>query len=147
MAEKRFPLSVPIALVILLSVANGVADYWHLYYIIWWLDIPMHVLGGSSVAFAALALYFRTKRARRGEETALFVWLLAIASALTIGLGWEIYEYVIDRVVAAYGDQLGDTIKDLFDDLIGGMVAAWVFLRAGYLDAAAEGSRAREKML
>ena len=62
----------------------------------------------------------------------MFTVLFALSSAVIIGLLWEIYEFVIDRAMEIHDLQLGDTLKDLCDDLVGGALAAWIFIQNGY---------------
>ena len=121
-------------LILLLALANGMADHLHLYFLIRWLDIPMHILGGFCIAISALTLYFLPIRRVTSEHSGMFIFTLSISTALFLGLVWEIYEYLADTVVVSYGDQVGDTLKDLFDDFLGSLIAGTLFLWGGYND-------------
>lgn len=120
------------ALVLFIFFFNLVATYLHLFFLIWWLDIPVHILGGLWVALTTLVVYYRSEYVARKDHSPLFAISVALCSALIIGLFWEVYEFVVDRAMATNDLQLGDTLKDLCDDLFGGALAAWIFVRKGY---------------
>ena len=130
--KKHFPLSVLAFLGLAIFFFNLLATYWHLYFLIWWLDIPVHIFSGMWIALLSLSFYYRSNHAPHKEHSALFVVISAASSALVIGLAWEVYEFVVDRAMNANDVQLGDTLKDLCDDLLGGILAAWIFVRNGY---------------
>ncbi len=111
---------------------NLFADYHDLYYHLRWFDIPMHILGGFWISCATLFLYFTTTLIERKNHTTIFISILTASSVLTIGLGWEIYEYFVDKTFAVNGLQLGDSLKDLVNDLIGGLLGALFFIKKGY---------------
>ncbi len=102
-------------LVIIFCLSYFVFDPAYLYYEIWWLDIPMHILGGFGVASLANAILVY-----RGAKSTY--WRLFIAY-LFVALVWELYEYA----TSVFGDAIWggyvDPIKDLFDGAIGASVA------------------------
>lgn len=130
--KTRFPLWVLATLIVFIAVADACANYFHLYYLIWWLDIPMHVLGGTWVALSILVFYYRFAHLKRKDHSQEFVFALAIAAALVIGIGWEIYGWSIDHMLVIANGGVFDTLKDLTDDLIGALVAGSIFIKGGY---------------
>jgi hypothetical protein len=130
--NKRFPVVIIPILIIFIAIANATADYWHLYFYIWWLDIPMHILGGFWVALTSLVFYYAFPEGKEKERSVIFVYALAIASVLTIGLMWEIYEFSVDSMFSLALNQVGDTLKDLSDDFVGGVIGATLFIWRGY---------------
>ncbi len=126
--NPRFPLPLAFSLLLSLAALNIVAERFHLFYIVWWLDIPMHLFGGALGALTAVSLYFRASDPHTKDRGALLVWLLSIASSLTIGLGWEAFEYLSGKSAPLGADGLGDTIKDLANDLFGALLGAKTFL-------------------
>jgi hypothetical protein len=102
-------------LLILFSLSHFVFDPAYLYYEIWWLDIPMHIMGGFGVAALANAVL-----AYMGKPVKYWQLLLAYFVVATV---WEVYEYV-----NSIGSLLGwsgwtDTVKDLFDGFVGASIA------------------------
>lgn len=108
-------------LVILIFLVNYVAVRLYWYNSIWYFDMPMHFAGGLFLGLA-------------------FVWLLNIQSisikvvfkiilgVLLIGVGWEIYEIVVNNIIAQNPFNTLDTISDVFFDLAGGTTAVLYYL-------------------
>lgn len=131
-SPARFPSAVLVVIILLLFVVNAVAEYRHLYFFIWWLDIPMHILGGGWVALFGLTTYYASLRFKEKDYSTAFVVSLAVALALSIGLAWEIFEFGVGHAVGDSGAGLLDTLKDLSDDFLGALLAASIFIRGGY---------------
>lgn len=131
---QRFPPWFIVAFIFFIFLAQVVAIIWHLYFYIWWLDIPMHIVGGAWVALFALASYYASLRITESERehSVVFVVAFAIACTLTVGLFWEVYEFGVDHAVGDSGAGLLDTLQDLFNDLIGAILASWMFVNFGY---------------
>lgn len=95
-------LSALLALLEFLAVAN---------YLFWrytWFDIPMHFLGGATIAvfLVALLMHFRPR-----------VFLLGM---FVVAIGWEIFEYLFGFPREA--NYYFDTALDLLMDTLGGVV-------------------------
>lgn len=98
----------------------------------------MHLIGG--VAAAALFFYFFSERNKIIEPDRNFLLNLIISLSFValIGVLWEFYEYLADvylfikHPLYLVYDQtnLSDTMKDLFNDLLGGLAFSLVFLKA-----------------
>lgn len=97
-----------------------------MYYIIPWLDIPMHIWGGF---LFGLLFIFYTDYKNRGKLFYKYNILHIFASVFIIGIAWELYEYIND--VVNYRDWRGilDTVKDLFDDILGSFLA-YIFFKS-----------------
>ena len=101
-------LSVLTPLVVVLGIEKG-------YFLtIWWWDIPMHILGGAWVACASA--YFTFGRVR-------MTLLLCILAAFSVGVLWELFEYIVHIGGSVFMSYAADTAKDVLDDCIGGAVA------------------------
>ena len=130
--SHRFPAWILAALILILFVVQAVAAYRHLYFFIWWLDIPMHLFGGAWVALFCLSSYYASSRIVEKEHSEIFVIVFAVALTFSVGLLWEVYEFGVDHAVGDSSLSLADTLKDLVDDLAGALLAAWVFIHFGY---------------
>lgn len=116
-----------------IAVVNGAAVYWHLYFYVWWLDIPMHMLGGMWVALFALSSYYRLTNVSTKDTSPLFVFAFAIAITMIVGLSWELFEFSAQTFIErAHVFDIGDTLSDLVNDFIGALIASFVFVRMGY---------------
>jgi hypothetical protein len=129
---KQFPKWILAALICGIAIAQISIVYWHLLFYFWWLDIPMHILGGFWIALASLTAYFSLSPALEKDHSSVVVGSIALAATLTIGIFWEVYEFGVQHAVGDFGIGLSDTLKDLVDDLIGAVLAAWLFVHFGY---------------
>lgn len=114
-------------LIILFCLSEFVFDPAYLYYEIWWLDIPMHIMGGFGIATLTGAML--AYRGIKVSYAKLFVVYILIA------LAWEGYEHILNYINLGtwYGQRLPvvdvrDSVKDLFDGFIG-MSIAYLFVR------------------
>ena len=109
------------------SVSQWVFNPLRLYYEIWWLDIPMHILGGFlfSLLFLSFLEYFssngkvNSKIQKNKKVLLLFVFF--------IGLVWEIYEYSMYVYFNYDWGGIYDTIKDLCDDMLGALIGLYLY--------------------
>jgi uncharacterized membrane protein YjdF len=111
-------LSVLIAIVVGYLYWMGLEN--HLFFYIWWYDIPLHMLAGLVVGLWGSALAWR--RGVLPYQTLILVLLAAFA----IGAMWEIFELWagITRGDSGYWP---DTLKDLFNDCTGGVFAVLIY--------------------
>ena len=131
--QKHFPIATILMLIGFIAVVNGAAVYWHLYFYVWWLDIPMHMLGGTWVALFTLSSYYRFPNASTKDTSPLFVFAFGVAITMIVGLSWELFEFSAQTFIErAQVFNIGDTLSDLVNDFIGAMIASFVFVRMGY---------------
>lgn len=98
----------------------GVVYFWYWKFL--WLDAPMHFLGGLWVGL--MTLLISSLFIKRPETVKHFnIILLAVGSAIMIGVLWEIFEYVFGISIASHSVFIRDTVTDLILDSIGGLVA------------------------
>jgi len=118
------------SLIIFIAVANWVANKFALYWRIWWLDMAMHFLGGLWVGATGLVIYYLFRRKHEHVFTLQLkqIFIIAILFSAVVGVGWEVFEFGLDRFLAA-GLQGGiaDTASDLLMDIIGSIVGAYLF--------------------
>lgn len=113
-----------------------------LYYRYWWWDMVLHAGSGflfGVVGFLAIFVLNESERIPVGLRPA-FVCLFAVTFAVTAGVVWEIFEYVMDLIAPWLNMQSGesgvrDTMHDLIVDLAGAIVVAamgWAYMKAGH---------------
>lgn len=103
-----------------------------------WVDIPQHIGAGvlAALVFYWLSYYFRDSlNLSRSPRLTIF---LVLGWTALLGVSWEFYEFIHDEIVVSFGlkfqlAQLSnfDTMKDLLDDLLGGLALA-IFMRLRY---------------
>lgn len=130
--EKPSIPTIGVMLGILLGV-HAIAVATDAYREIIWIDIPIHLLGGLIIGSAFLWYARRwLPEIKRESKRAVFTLLLLSWTAFW-GVSFEFFEFSYDHLIATpYGwqrAQLGnaDTMKDLFDDLAGGLLALLIF--------------------
>src|SRR3989344_559211 len=116
MSEFRLLLA-QLLLLVPLSITTWFAVEYFLYWRIWWLDIPMHFLGGAWAGLCGVWLFTRE------EKVASLVWCLMFA--LFVGVVWEVFEYSEGIAVFGHLDYPFDTAKDITMDLFGA-VFSWM---------------------
>lgn len=102
-----------------------------------WVDTPLHFMGGFVVSFFFSVYYIERLRNIYKEKTIfskLFILIFILGSAASVGIAWEVYEYLYDVFVTIpqqsgiYAQPgLGDTMKDLVMDMLGGLEVALLF--------------------
>lgn len=110
-----------------LAIVAGVYGVWP------WFDIPMHFLGGVAIAWLAYAAWgmglgFYEQRVM--DSIPLLIKAIAIIGFVSfIGIAWEWHEFLLDAIHASerisfipMQPGLGDTMKDLLMDILGGVV-------------------------
>lgn len=122
-----------------------------LYYKYWWWDIVLHTGSGfllGIVGFLAVFLLNRTNRIPAGMKPG-FIGLFGVAFAVFLGVLWEIFEFIVDRIAPAVNMQSNetgvvDTMQDLIVDTLGAVIVAlmgWAYLRTGRYSFIADGIR------
>lgn len=120
-----------LSLFIIIAVLHALGFAYSLYFYLWWYDIMMHLLGGFAVAL--LVTYILCLRPKDAEGAARKVsvrkiFLTVLVSALVIGVVWEIFEFIINRLFTLRGNDMTDTVADLLNDLLGAAVSVKIFL-------------------
>lgn len=129
---KKFPIWVLALIVIIVAIMNGAANYWHLYFYIWWLDIPMHLIGGFWVGLTALVIYFSEKHTLPTNGSWGTVFAVALGATLVVGIGWEVFEWSVDWINGMVHLDVTDTLADIGNDFIGAIIATVLFTWKGY---------------
>ncbi len=101
--------------------------YW--YSSIWWFDMPMHFLGGFWIGLMALWLASSKLELSLGSKSLIPVALKVLLFVLFIGIGWEIFEILVNEVITDNPFDYLDTSSDIFFDLAGGTVAIFYFFK------------------
>jgi hypothetical protein len=117
--KKKFLIEL-ITCAILVASLHHLALNMFLYWTIDWFDIPMHFLGGATMAFLALYIFFTSgifPTIVKLKNQKIVVFLFLVFFTLVIGLIWELWEifFVMSDVLS----DRADTILDLIMDIVG----------------------------
>lgn len=102
--------------IITLAVLHALALTFYLYWVYLWFDIPMHVLGGATIA---LGYQSRFLISRFAPALSFSLWG-TVAAALFVGGLWEAYEYAVDPSLTI--DYAFDTALDFAMDVVGAAI-------------------------
>lgn len=97
------------------------------------LDIPMHLGGGFAMSMLALAIHHQMTSARHNRGHVLHHLLFVLGFTMLIAVAWEFHEYLIDETIGKWDNwpkmqlSISDTMGDLFNGLVGSLVAFWIF--------------------
>ncbi len=91
----------------------------------------MHILGGIWVAFIFFYWFYERQEVLKKENGLLNGLVLSLSFVALVGVVWEFHEYAMDTFFTTLHQQnLFDTMKDLFNDLLGGFLASiYYFLK------------------
>lgn len=107
---------------ILLSSLHWYALEQHLYFFYPTLDIFMHLFGGFTVGLCGvIAVLFFLKNLQL-KVLGVLVFLFVLAN----GALWEVFELYLNFEFNLKNFSLQDTMADLVNDLVGGMIAFYV---------------------
>lgn len=71
-----------------------------------------------------LALYFLAPKA-----VSLQLILKTLSVVILVGVGWEIFEALVDSAISRNGFNFLDTSSDIFFDVAGGIVAIFYYMK------------------
>ncbi|CAH0344662.1 hypothetical protein [Bacillus sp. CECT 9360] len=130
--KLQFNLPLIISYLIFLIASQYLGSILGWYGLGWW-DTFLHVLSGSILAFAGIALYERLAHKNAGKEISpWFVFLFTFSFAVLGGVIWEVYEFSSDQLfgMTLQGGGNKDTMVDLIADTAGGLlIALWAGIR------------------
>jgi hypothetical protein len=107
------------ALVLLVNMA---LDMGRIYYTVPWIDMPMHFLGGASIAAAGVSFLAFLKVRGFVHELPFLIRMLFVMSFVGLAAAsWELWEFSLDYVAQSRTQvDLPDTMIDMFFGLLGG---------------------------
>ncbi len=136
---ENFSKIIILFLLIIIAM-HAVAIYFSLYWIVWWLDIVMHFLGGVWISFLAVWLFFSEKINLLNGLSAFYAMIIILGITALGAVLWEFFEFSFAKIIfgkiedvikLADPAQLGvaDTMSDLFFGLLGGLVGGLFFIK------------------
>jgi CDP-diglyceride synthetase len=105
-----------ICLIFLIFIANFLANKFYWYSSIWYFDMIMHFLGGFWVGLAGVYLF-------QPKEVSFNSVINILLFVFFIGVGWEVFEMLVNDVIVKNSLDFIDIASDIFFDLSGGLCA------------------------
>ena len=114
-----------IILIIFVVHIFATIHYW--YWLLWWLDILMHTLGGIFVGSFALYVYYQSSYLEPKHFSYFFVFFLVLSTTALIGILWEffqfgLYHYITHSKLLTLTDTLGDLLSNLVGSIFSGII-------------------------
>lgn len=91
-----------------------------------YVDVPLHLAGGIAWTMMAAWLIGQTKISHAPKW---FYFLFTVGFVMTIGVGWEIYEFIARHVYQIPAYTLRDTLGDLMNDGYGAIIGWYFFIK------------------
>jgi hypothetical protein len=95
------------------------------YDVLKWIDIPMHFLGGASVAIAIFLTlsHFEKKKILYLNKPSKILFIVSLVALIAVL--WEFYEFSLEHFTGFdFQGTLRDTMEDLFLGILGGFLSA-----------------------
>lgn len=124
----HLPIEFTFATCLFLYAAFGLGEVSRFYDRFWWWDILLHSFSAlvmGLIGFLLVYVFYSTHRIRMAP---IYVAVVSFGFAVTVGVIWEIFEYIMDLGFDLNMQKSGlpDTMMDLTMDALGGLVAAWI---------------------
>lgn len=108
--------------IIMLSLINLMASFFHWYTLLWWFDMPMHFLGGLSMLYLSAVLW---RPALKWVSKGRYLYEICI-TALLFSVMWEGLEYYLHVRYGTPEFVLKDALSDILFDLSGVFLGLFV---------------------
>lgn len=138
----KIPAEFQVLALLFAFAALFLGEFRSYYERIWWWDIALHVCSGLLLGILGFLLIYVLNENRRINlhMQPRFVAMFAFLFAVSGGVIWEIFEFVMDRTFGTnmqkpmFGDPSGltDTMWDLIVDMLGALaisIYGWYYLR------------------
>ncbi len=139
----NLPLEMELTVVIFIYAGIFLGEVHDFYIRFWWWDTLLHTIAGVVLGFAGFMFLYILYRQNRLKADPSIIAFFAFCFALSMGLLWEIFEFLVDSIFGAdmqksrglEGDtRLGlmDTMWDLIADSIGALfssVSGYIYLK------------------
>lgn len=121
MNRKKLLIRI-ISIIFFIFTLNLIAMKLYWYYSIWWLDMPMHILGGFWIGLVFF-WYFRFEKLSFVSVSKIILGVLVIA------IGWEVFESLLDKTITQNPFNALDTFSDLCFGIAGGLLSVFYFFK------------------
>jgi len=118
---NRRHLMMLTALLVVIAILHTLAFYFYWYYTVWWFDLVMHTLGGLLVGGTFAHFYVNMWNK---QISVLGAFVVSITVVFAVGVGWEVFEFLLDKFLIRMQNDVFDTVTDLGLDIVGGFLGA-----------------------
>lgn len=127
--ERSYRVTLPFELDLLITLSiflnTFMGEGMDLYQKVWLYDKALHVYGSAVAGMLAFVVVYTLNFTRRVRLSLPFIGIFTVTFAMAMGGLWEIGEFTVDSLFGKTTQSgLADTMWDLINDLIGGMITA-----------------------
>lgn len=127
--QRNYRITLPFELDLLITLSiflnTFMGEGLNLYSRVWLYDKVLHVYGSAVIALLAFVITYTFHYTKRWRLSLPMVGFFTVTFAMAVGGLWEIGEFAVDSLFGkTTQDGLADTMWDMINDLVGGMVAA-----------------------
>ena len=110
------------SLPLLILIIHIPLDFYDIYQLIWWIDIPMHFLGGLLIGRSYFSFIKLLQREGYMGNMHVFVCFVFVVSLVALtAVAWESQEFILDlNDNAMRQPSLANTMQDLILGILGG---------------------------
>ena len=119
---KKSLLFISFFVLILLGVMHYVGEKLYLYWDMRWFDSLAHFLGGLSMGFICLWVWYVSGLFGKGTPNKKQAFLVSLIGGMLIGIGWEFFEFA-NGIAHPIGSYALDTFNDVLADFVGSATA------------------------
>lgn len=120
-----FPFELDLLITLSIFLNTFMGEGLNFYKKVWLWDKFLHVYGSSVIAILAFLITYTFHYSRKVRLSIPLIGFFTVIFAIAVGGLWEIGEYTVDSLFDKHTqDGLDDTMWDMINDLIGGVVVA-----------------------
>lgn len=127
--QRSYNITLPFELDLLITSSlflHAFFGEWLDFYAKYWLwDKFLHLYGGGVAAILAFVTVYAFHYTRKVRLTLPLIGFFTVTFTLAVGAMWEMFEFTADSLFGTTMQKgLNDTMIDLLNDLLGGIIAA-----------------------
>ena len=128
--ERRLRVRLPVEFTLVTSVflcasfaLGEVSDFYERF---WWWDLMLHGMSAVVTGLAGFLMVYVFYMTNRVRIAPVYVAIISFGFAMTLGVIWEIFEFVVDWTMELDLQKSGlvDTMTDLMINALGALIAA-----------------------
>lgn len=129
--QRNYNISLPFELDLLITLSlflhTFLGEGLEFYNKYWIWDKLLHVYGTAVIAILAFVTVYSLHYTKKLRLTLPLIILITFTFAMTMGALWEIGEFGVDQLFGKNAQKgLDDTMFDLINDLLGGLIVACI---------------------
>jgi hypothetical protein len=127
--QKKKLLLISLLTILFIAIFHYMAIKYSWYWTYKWMDIPVHIVGGFWVSLTSLWVALKIKHIDNINGYKKKALLIMLSSVFIIAILWEIFELVFKVTSLNSINYWQDTLGDIFNSFIGGVLSFLYFIK------------------